>query len=197
MAGWALGELLAFSAWAGTLVFAGALFVESYDASPGTGGVLLGLAAVAYLPGNFLARRLIGTWSRVLLVVLPLVAATIAAFLGGYRPALWASAAMLAVLAFVSGGRTISGSALGLELCSMRRVFAMRIRAAATQFGYLLGAALGGVALAAWGYTGMGATFGVLFVLAAIPHGVAIVGGRRLAATVGEAGRGVRSEIGH
>ena len=150
VAGWALGELLAFSAWAGTLVFAGALFVESYDASPGTAGVLLGLAAVAYLPGNFLARRLIGTWSRVLLVALPLVAATIAALLGGYRPALWASAALLAVLAFVSGGRTIAGSALGLELCSMRRVFAMRIRAAATQFGYLLGAVLGGVALASW-----------------------------------------------
>jgi hypothetical protein len=43
----------------------------------------------------------------------------------------------------------------------------------------------------------MGATFGVLFVLAAIPHGVAIVGGRRLRAAVGEAGQGVRSEIGH
>jgi len=197
VAGWALGELLAFSAWAGTLVFAGALFVESYDASPGTAGVLLGLAAVAYLPGNFLARRLIEAWSRVLLVVLPLGAAMLAAFLGGYRPALWTSAAMLAVLAFISGGRTIAGSALGLELCSMRRVFAMRIRAAATQFGYLLGAILGGVALAAWGYTGMGAMFGALFVLAAIPHGVAIVEGRRLTAPVGEAGQGVRSEIRH
>ena len=197
VAGWALGELLAFSAWAGTLVFAGALFVESYDASPGTAGVLLGLAAIAYLPGNFLARRLLGTWSRVLLVVLPLVAATIVALLGGYRPALWASAALLALLAFISGGRTIAGSALGLELCSMRRVFAMRIRAAATQFGYLLGAVLGGVALAAWGYTGMGATFGVLFVLAAVPHGVAIVGARRLTAPVTEAGQGARSEIGH
>jgi len=160
VARWALGELLAFSAWAGTLVFAGALSVESYDASPATAGVLLGLAAVAYLPGNFLARRFIGRCSRVLLVVLPLVAATIAALLGGYRAALSVSAAILAVLAFVSGGRTIAGSALGLELCSMRRVFAMRIRAAATQFGYLLGAVLGGVALAAWGYTGLGATSG-------------------------------------
>jgi MFS transporter, DHA1 family, inner membrane transport protein len=197
VAGWALGELLAFSAWAGTLVFAGALFVESYDVSPGTAGVLLGLAAVAYLPGNFLARRLIGTWSRPLLVVLPLMAATIAALLGGFRPALSASAAILAALAFVSGGRTIAGSALGLEVCSMRRVFAMRIRAAATQFGYLLGAVLGGAALAAWGYAGMGATFGLLFVLGAIPHGVAIVGDRRLTAPVGEAGQGGRSEIGH
>jgi hypothetical protein len=50
----------------------------------------------------------------------------------------------------------------------------MRIRAAATQFGYLAGAALGGLALALWGYAGMGSTFGALFVLAAVPHAIAL-----------------------
>ena len=33
-AGWVAGELLANAAWAGTLVFAGALFVEGYGAGP-------------------------------------------------------------------------------------------------------------------------------------------------------------------
>ena len=179
VAGWALGELLAFSAWAGTLVFVGALLVESYETSPAAAGLLLGVAAVAYLPGNFLARRRIGAPARVLLVVLPLAAAGVVLLLGAYRPAPVASAAILALLAFILGGRTIVGSALGLEVCSQRRVFAMRIRAAATQFGYLVGAALGGLALAAWGYGGMGATFAVLFVLAAIPHGVALARRRR------------------
>ena len=197
VAGWALGELLAFSAWAGTLVFAGALLVESYSASPGAAGVLLGLAAVAYLPGNFIARRWIGEWSRVLLILLPLVAAVLAALLGSYRPSLWVSAVVLSVLAFISAGRTIAGSALGLELCSMRRIFAMRIRAAAAQFGYLLGAVLGGLALARWGYAGMGATFGVLFLLAAIPHAAAWAAGRRLAQPIPKAAQGRRSEIGH
>src|SRR4051812_41957021 len=50
--GWAIGELLAYSAWTGTLVFAGALFVESYGASPGTTGLLLAAGAAAYVPGN-------------------------------------------------------------------------------------------------------------------------------------------------
>jgi predicted MFS family arabinose efflux permease len=180
VAGWAVGELLAFSAWAGTLVFVGALLVESYGTSPGVAGLLLGLAAVAYLPGNFLARRWVGRSSRLLLIVLPLAAAVIAVLLGAYRPSPAASAGILAALAFLGGARTMVGSALGLEVCSMRRVFAMRIRAAATQFGYLVGAVLGRLALAAWGYGGMGATFGALFVLATIPHWIALVMQRRL-----------------
>jgi DHA1 family inner membrane transport protein len=189
VAGWALGELLAFSAWAGTLVFAGALLVESYGSSPAAAGLLLGLAAVAYLPGNFLARRLIGKRSRMLLVVLPLAAGAIVAVFGAYRPAPWASAAILCVLAFVSGARTIVGSALGLDLCARRQVFAMRIRAAATQFGYLFGAVLGGLALATGGYAALGATFAVLFGLAAIPHGVVLLAERRPSRPAASRGR--------
>lgn len=181
---WALGELFAFSAWAGTLVYAGALMVESYGASAGTAGLLLGAAAVAYLPGNFLGRRWVDSASRELLAWLPLVAAVLVAMLGAYRPAIGASATILAVLAFVAAGRTIAGSAIGLEVCSKRRVFAMRVRAAATQFGYLVGSALGGIALAAGGYPALGVTFAALFLLAAVPHALALVERRRAAAPV-------------
>lgn len=181
VAGWGLGELLAFSAWAGTLVFAGALVVESYGATPGTAGLVLGAAAVAYLPGNFLARRWVGSHARELLAGLPLIAAAIVALFGAYRPELWVSVLTLALLAFVAAGRTIAGSALGLEVCSQRRVFAMRIRAAATQFGYLIGAAVGGAALAAGGYRALGLTFATLFLLAAAPHLLALAQRRRVA----------------
>jgi DHA1 family inner membrane transport protein len=174
VAGWALGELFAFSAWAGALVFAGALFVESYDVSPGTAGLLLGLGVIAYLPGNFLARRWVGGSARTLLALLPIVAAGLVVVLGVWRPAIWVSAVAFTALTFVAAGRTIAGSALGLEVCSRRRVFAMRIRAAATQFGYLLGTAAGGLALAGGGYSALGVTFGALFLLAALPHALAL-----------------------
>jgi predicted MFS family arabinose efflux permease len=177
VAGWAVGELLAWSAWAGTLVYAGALFVESYDASTATAGLLLGLAAVAYLPGNMLARRRLDTSTRLLAAAAPPLAAAIVVVFGAYRPSLAVSAAVLALLAFVAAARTIAGSALGLEVCSQRRVFAMRIRTAATQFGYLLGSALGGVALAAGGYPALGATLGTMFLLAAVPHAVSLLSG--------------------
>jgi DHA1 family inner membrane transport protein len=174
VAGWALGELFAWSAWAGTLVFAGALFVESYGASTATAGLLLGLAAVAYLPGNLLARRHVDRSAQLLVAAVPPLAALIVVVFGAYRPSLGVSAGILALLAFVAAARTIAGSALGLEVCSQRRVFAMRIRTAATQFGYLLGSALGGIALAAGGYPALGIAFGVMFVLAAVPHAVAL-----------------------
>jgi predicted MFS family arabinose efflux permease len=46
----------------------------------------------------------------------------------------------------------------------------MGLRAAAVQFGYLLGAASGGAALAVGGYALLGATLGVLFLLGVAPH---------------------------
>jgi DHA1 family inner membrane transport protein len=177
VAGWAVGELLAWSAWAGTLVFAGALFVESYGASTATAGLLLGVAAVAYLPGNMLARRHLDTSARLLAAAAPPLAALIVVVFGAYRPSLGVSAAILALLAFVAAARTIAGSALGLEVCSQRRVFAMRIRTAATQFGYLLGSAIGGAALAAGGYPTLGVALGAMFLLAAVPHAAALFGG--------------------
>jgi len=170
VASWALGELLAWSAWAGALVYAGALFVESYGVGTGTAGVLLGAAAVAYLPGNMIARRHVDAHARTLAATVPPLAAAIVVVFGAYRPSLGFSAAVFALLAFVVAARTIAGSALGLEVCAQRRVFAMRIRTAANQFGYLLGSAIGGLALAGGGYAALGVAFGVLFALAAIPH---------------------------
>ena len=56
----------------------------------------------------------------------------------------------------------------------------MRIRAAATQFGYLLGAVTGGLALAAGGCAALGARrSAALFVLAALPRGMSLVAERR------------------
>ena len=54
---WAIGELLAFSAWTGMLVYSGALLIESYGVSLGTTGLLLGLVFVAYFPSSLLFRR--------------------------------------------------------------------------------------------------------------------------------------------
>ena len=55
---WALGELFANSAWAGTLVFSGALFTETYGTSPAATGIVLAIIASAYLAGNRLGGRM-------------------------------------------------------------------------------------------------------------------------------------------
>ncbi len=168
--GWALGELLAFSAWAGMLVYAGAFFIETYGASVRLTGLVLGMGAVAYLPGNFLGRRWLRGGPPPLLVVFALAAAGTVAVLGGVRAGLLFSAIAFAVLAFFAAGRTIAGAALGLGLAKGRRLAAMSLRTATMQFGYMLGASIGGAILARWGFAGMGWGFAVLFIAAAAAH---------------------------
>lgn len=170
VAGWMAGELTAYGAWAGTLVFAGALFVEAYATSSTLVGLVLAAAALAYLPGNFLARRWLAGRARVVLAGGALASAVGVAVFATVRVSVPVSAVVLAALAFAAGARTLAGSSLGLQLAPHCRLQAMSARTTAVQFGYLLGAGLGGAALAAGGYAALGLTLGALYLAAAAPH---------------------------
>ncbi len=172
--GWALGELLAYGGWSGTLVFIGALLVHRHGTTTTRVGVVLAVAAAAYLPGNFLARRWAYTRLRGTLVAGSMLSAIGVWVLGAHPVNEAFSATMFAALAFVNGGRTFAGSALGLRLAPRCRLQSMGFRTAAVQYGYLLGAAVGGVAVTFGGYTLLGGSFAVLFVVAALPHLLAI-----------------------
>jgi len=172
---WAMPELSAYAAWGGALVFAGALLVEAYSVSPGVVGLLLGAVALAALPGNMLARPWLTGYARELLVVLGLAAALLVAVFGIARPGAAASTAILALLVLVATTRTVAGSALALQSAGDRRLAAMGVRAATGQFGYLVGAAVGGAALATGGYEMLAVSLAALFVLGTIPHLTAIV----------------------
>jgi predicted MFS family arabinose efflux permease len=165
---WMVAELAAYSGWIGVLVYAGALFTESYGTSPATTGVLLALAAAAFTVGNLVFRRVADTEDpRRLLVRLALAMAALVALLGAMRPGPVVSALVLDAVAFLAGGRTLVGSAYGLRVAREQRTAAMAVRAAANQFGYFVGAATGGAALAVWGYVGLGVVLGLLLVVAA------------------------------
>jgi DHA1 family inner membrane transport protein len=170
VAGWAIGELFAFAAWGGTLVFSGALFLESYDTTPGTVGLLLGAGAAAYFPGNFLARRWVARAGRPMLVGFALLLAGGVLAFGAVRPGLAFSGVLFAALTSLAGGRTMAGSAIGLDAAPEHKLAVTSIRAAATQFGYLLGTGAAGAALATGGYAALGAAQATLFVAAAAPH---------------------------
>ena len=164
-----LGELLASSAWIGTLVFSGALFTESYGTTTIVTGVVLAAGAAAYVAGNVSFRRVVACRAHILLVRLSVVLAVGVALFGIVRPALPVSAALFAATAFVAGGRVLIGSAVGLEAAPERRLAVMGARAAAQQLGYFLGAAAAGAALSAGGYPGFGLALGFLFLLSAVP----------------------------
>ena len=66
---------MAQSGWGAALVYAGALFIQSYGLSTEQAGVFLGAAALGYFPGTLLARRHAEHHARALLIALGLTAA--------------------------------------------------------------------------------------------------------------------------
>jgi predicted MFS family arabinose efflux permease len=168
---WLAAELLANTAWAATLVYAGALFVESYGTSTELTGAVLAIGAGAYVAGNQVLRRFVERDARRLLVVLSVALAMTTALFGASRPSTVISAVLFSAAAFAAGGRTFISSAFGLAAPAELRPGAMAMRAASMQFGYFAGSFLAGAALAMGGYPAFGSLIGVLFVAAAAAIG--------------------------
>jgi MFS transporter, DHA1 family, inner membrane transport protein len=166
VARWLASELFANAGWAGTLVYSGATFTETYGISTAATGVLLAVGATGYVAGNLSARRLASDPSpdRLALVALALVMA-VAAF-GVARTSVAVSTALFTAAAFAAGARTLVASAYGLSVAPAFRASLTSLRAATMQFGYFLGSIAGGVALAVGGYAAVGVTMSGFFLVA-------------------------------
>ena len=75
---------------------------------------------LAYFPGSLLFRRFIDRCARRLIVVLGLSAGVVAALIGAARPVVWLTMPLLATYVFLNSGRTLAGSALGLDVAPGR-----------------------------------------------------------------------------
>jgi predicted MFS family arabinose efflux permease len=164
------GELLANAAWASVLTYSGALLLESYDISAATAALGLGIIAAAMLPGTFAARRHAAHASPALLAALTAFQACAVVAVCAARPSAVVTLGLLAVMAFVNGSRSMLAGALGMDRAPDDKVAVMSMRAAANQFGYLIGAAAGGLALALGGFALLGATLAAMFLAGALVH---------------------------
>lgn len=167
VARFAAGELLASAAWASVLTYGGALLLESYGLSPAVVALGLAAGAAAMVPGTFIARRAIRTTPAALMALTAFQGGAVLV-LGTVRPSPAFTMGVFAVMAFVNGGRSLTASALGMGKAPEDRVAVMSVRAAANQFGYLLGAAAGGLALGLGGFPALGVTLAAMFALATI-----------------------------
>jgi predicted MFS family arabinose efflux permease len=168
---WAAAELLSSAGWAGASIYSGALLVESYGASPATAALLLAVTSLAYPPAAFLAKRwLDGGWRGPLIgCSIALAVLTTVTFTLRVGP-IFTSAA-IAGLVFLGGGRATAGAAYGMSASPAHKLGIASIRAAAAQFGYLLGATAGGIGLQLWGYDGVGGLMAAMFAMSAALHG--------------------------
>jgi len=141
-------ELLANAAWGSVLTYSGALLLDSYGLSPATAAIGLGAVAAAMLPGTFAGRRDARRATPMLLVGLTAFQGVAVVVLGAVRPAATVTLAVLGVMAYVNGRRSMVAGTLGMDTAPDDKLAVMALRAAANQLGYLLGAAVGGLALA-------------------------------------------------
>jgi predicted MFS family arabinose efflux permease len=167
---WALGEFLAMSAWAGTLVFSGALFIEEYGASARLTGVLLATVAVAYLGGNAVGARIHHDCLRRALARGNVAAAASVAVTWLLTPNIVVTLALFSFAAAVVAARTVVGTGYGFAIAGERKLEVGAARAAITHAGYLAGSFVGGAALAVGGHPAVGVAFGALFLGATIPY---------------------------
>jgi DHA1 family inner membrane transport protein len=165
-----LGELLANAAWAGVLTYGGSLLIERDGASATTVAVGLGITAAVMVPGTFLGRRRAAHASQALLVALTVAQAGMVVALTTVTTGALSALAVLSVGAFINGWRSMVASSLGMDAAPDDKVTVMSLRATANQFGYLVGAATGGIALAFGGFPAVGAVFAALFMLGAAAH---------------------------
>lgn len=163
---WLASELFANAGWAGTLVYSGAMFTETYGISAAATGVLLAVGAAGYVAGNFSARRLAGDPSADKLALLALGLLLTVGCFGIARTGVAVSTVLFSIAAFVAGARTLVASAYGLTVAPACRASLTSLRAATMQFGYFLGAIAGGIAVAVGGYGAVGLTMSGFFLLA-------------------------------
>jgi predicted MFS family arabinose efflux permease len=199
VARWLGAELLSNTAWAGVLVFSGALLVESYGASARAAGLGLAIGAAGYVVGNRLARELPESRSSLHLPGLAIALAVAVLSFGALRASFASSVALFAVSAFLAGARTFVSSSHGLSFPAHVRPAALGSRAAAMQLGYLGGSTLGGLALVAGGYAALGATLGALSLAAAavlvLPLRRVIASARAHGVPPSRSGRGARQGL--
>ena len=113
---WALGELAANSAWAGTLVYSGVLFTETYGTSSAATGVALAIVAAAYLAGNQWAGRTSPALARQWMLRGSLAASIAVALTWAYTRSFSVTLVLFALTAAVTAVRMVSGTVYGFAV---------------------------------------------------------------------------------
>jgi predicted MFS family arabinose efflux permease len=166
---WIGSETIAFGAWTGLLTFVGAFFIDTFDIGEGEAGWLLAAGAATYFAAATRSGRLVARFPRRRLVAVSgLAMAALLPVLLVNSTSLAFAAVMFCVVGMTAGVRTPASSSLGLVQLPDHPGTMMAARTGATQLGYLVGAALGGVVIAAAGYRALGLVLSAGMALSAL-----------------------------
>lgn len=171
---WALAELIAYSAWTAELTYVGAFYIQSYGIEESAVGLLLAGGSFAFLGSTLLAARLAErSGRRPLAMAGALAMGVMLVPVLNLTPSVGFTFGLFCLMALFAGLRTTSSSALGLSQLPDQPGSMAAARTTAAQTGYAVGALVGGVVLAAWGFGALGfVLFGGMLVAALLLRGV-------------------------
>jgi len=182
---WALGELMANTAWAGTLVYSGALLTEHYGLSTAVTGFALGAVALAYLLANRRAGHLAQDAARWTMLASSLGASLAVALTWGLTVGVAITLVVFSLAAALVATRMVAATVFGFTVAGELGREVGVARAVSTQLGYLIGSLAGGGAYALAGFDGLGVVFGGLFLASTLPYVAVRVARRPAVATEG------------
>lgn len=158
---WIGAELVAYGAWTALLTFVGAFFIQHLGVGEGAVGWLLASGAATYFAASSRSGTLADRFARRHLVAASslLMAGLLVAQLRVESDAF--GVGIFCLIGLAAGVRTPASSGLGLEQLPHHPGAMMAGRTAATQLGYLLGAAIGGAVVAGAGYGTLGIVLAV------------------------------------
>ena len=147
---WAIAELAAYSVWTSELTYIGAFYVKTYGVRESVVGLLLAVGSLAFLISTLNTERLVRRVGarRPVVVVGALAMGAFAAVIFNVTPSVGFTLALFFVMALCGGVRATSSSALALSQLPAQPGSMMAARTASAQFGYMVGAMLGGIVLA-------------------------------------------------
>ena len=155
---WAVAELVAYSVWTAELTYMGAFYIKEYGVGESVVGVLLAVGSLAFLVATLNTERLVKAVGRrrPLVVAGALSMGCFAAVIFNVTPSVGVTLALFFAMALCAGVRTTSSSALALSQLPSQPGSMMAARSASAQFGYRVGALLGGVVLAVADFGALG-----------------------------------------
>jgi predicted MFS family arabinose efflux permease len=146
---WTIAELVAYSAWTAELTYAGAFYIESYDVGEAGVGLLLAVGSLVFLTTSINTERLMRRFPRRAVIALAALAMGVLLVpLLSLTPSVAFTLGLFCLTALFASIRSTGSSALGLAQLSERPGAMMGARTAGAQFGYTVGAAVGGLVLA-------------------------------------------------
>jgi predicted MFS family arabinose efflux permease len=165
---WIVAEVISLFAWGTYLTFIGAYFIERYDLTESTAGILLALGAAAFFVTSVRGAPLLGHFPQPRqIVAMVLVMGALIALQFGTHGVMWMAVGAFFLIAAAGGIRTTVSSTLGLAQLPSQPGSMMAARTAATQMGYLLGGLIGGAVLAWRGYAALGIVLATGLILCA------------------------------